>query len=927
MILPALILLSAVRLAASECVYTDYQNELHNFLCYNLSFIELEDYLMQDVGTKDINLTVFNVDNIPLKYMQFHASLYEGVREMGFFHCGITLGENNFDQFQSLDTLTINGGNFSLFNGSYFSRMHTLRFLDLADNNIVVLDNICSSEMSIEHLLLGRNRIEKIIGNFRGCTELTYLDLSNNNLTHLASDALVGVDNLFILELQKNRLTQLNFTSKSLNVLNISYNLLTELNSNEFHKRFKSLSALDISHNSIEDIVLGTRHKTLTVKYLFLNNNKLKKLKSGNFENYVDLGVLDLSNNPLEVIEDGAFFGVKGLEYLILYNCTLKKLSPGMFSGMGVKIIDLTGSQVKEMLPETFSLVEKLAVVYLSGNRIERIVNGTFQKSTIAHLHLDNNNISVLEDDCFKTTAQNSTIEVLDLSTNVFKKISPGVFRGLNFLKTLDLSSNSLEDIEGVFNNTKSLEVLYLISALGRVEENLFEGLHKLTFLSLSDSKIREIPPLLFKPLRNLHVLDLSCNEIQEIPIGAFAYSTKISTLTLDSNPLTKLSPTIFKPLKDLRKLNISSTRITNYEEFIKDLQDLTYLILTNMSLETFLADSFAGLSRLTTLDVSRNKIRNITCPKSNTTSNLRILFLSNNLLGNVSKCAFAPFPHLKRLYLEENNLTDLETETFSSLTGLELLNVSYNNITEVNYKIFSNLSDLRVLDMQGNRIHNYDFRLGWYLKDLEYFGITLDYMKCQTVPYVIVYLKRNGIANNIFVDDKYVGDIRCVNDVEGSSGTLRIPVEATINSKAFPRDSSFFNIVLLNLFNNLTLKNVTDTHRRREVQYPLFSMPGNHSYFMDSLNRTEGGYRSKSALLNNLLTISVGVLCTIFVVCFGWKFFYRCVMYYYSLLRRHGNNSEVGEENKFYMDLLKNNQCTRRSVRESVRVGQNGVV
>ena len=147
----------------------------------------------------------------------------------------------------------------------------------------------------------------------------------------------------------------------------------------------------------------------------------------------------------------------------------------------------------------------------------------------------------------------------LNASRNYIREADEEAFLGQSKLQTVDLSSNSLMNIEPkTFIRNPSLEILSLSSNryLGLPEEGPFLYSTSLRVLHLSACNLSHIPPKAFQGLPNLQELYIAYNKIGVL------YNVQgvghLTTLDISHNYLRDLGSDIFTALPELIHLNLS---------------------------------------------------------------------------------------------------------------------------------------------------------------------------------------------------------------------------------------------------------------------------------------------------------------------------------------------------------------------------------
>ncbi len=135
-------------------------------------------------------------------------------------------------------------------------------------------------------------------------------------------------------------------------------------------------------------------------------------------------------------------------------------------------------------------------------------------------------------------------------------------------------------------------------------------------------------------------------------------------------------------------------------------LDKLSYLELSRNNLESISVDAFKDLRQLNHLVISNNLIKRIEAGTLRTLDQLEHLNLSHNLLEDIPEGFLASLVNLKYLDLSHNLLTSLPVNDILSMLGLHYLNLSNNHFSEIELDMFEPLRDLIVLDLSYNRLH-----------------------------------------------------------------------------------------------------------------------------------------------------------------------------------------------------------------------------
>nr|AGJ51102.1 variable lymphocyte receptor C [Petromyzon marinus] len=132
-----------------------------------------------------------------------------------------------------------------------------------------------------------------------------------------------------------------------------------------------------------------------------------------------------------------------------------------------------------------------------------------------------------------------ASTERLELNYNQLTGIPSTAFQGLTKLTYLTLGENQLQTLPvGVFDQLTELGTLVLQSnQLKSLPPRVFDSLTKLTLLALDNNQLQRIPEGAFDKLTKLETLYLHINQLQSVPDGAFDSLGKLQTIVLRNNP------------------------------------------------------------------------------------------------------------------------------------------------------------------------------------------------------------------------------------------------------------------------------------------------------------------------------------------------------------------------------------------------------
>eukprot|EP00076_Gallus_gallus_P004357 NP_001274122.1 leucine-rich repeat serine/threonine-protein kinase 2 [Gallus gallus] len=349
-------------------------------------------------------------------------------------------------------------------------------------------------------------------------------------------------------------------------------------------------------------------------------------------------------------------------------------------------------------------------------------------------------------------------------------------------IKSLDLSSNELENIDAISQNSSLMSHLEHLdklelhqNALTNIPEQLCENLKCLTYLDLHSNRFTSFPTYLLKMnciayldiSRNdigpsfaldpylrcptLKQLNLSYNQLMCIPEFLANVAENLEQLLLEGNKISCLSAPV--SLKELKILNISKNNISSLAEnaltgctklelfnarmnALEIIPDLSSSITTlKLSQNCFInvPEAILLLPHLRSVDLSQNKIISLPGPVHWKSLNLRELLFNHNQIGvlDLSEKACA-WSRLEKLHLSNNKLKEIPPQ-IGFLENLTSLDVSHNPDLRFFPDEMGKLSKIWDLPLEGLHL-NLDFKhVGCKARDIIRF---LQQRLKKAVPY-----------------------------------------------------------------------------------------------------------------------------------------------------------------------------------------------
>ncbi|XVE84703.1 hypothetical protein DITRI_Ditri17bG0034500 [Diplodiscus trichospermus] len=651
----------------------------------------------------------------------------------------LNLAGNNFNttlspfRFESLPNLTYLNLSDSCFHGqipmriSYLTRLVSL---DLSYQRYCYWRNdqrVDSFDVYLS-LKLEKPNFKTLIKNLRSLREL-YLDsvnISTQSSKRCESTSLL-LPNLRVLSMSDSgligplcsSLSKLRFLSKP----NLDGNPVSYLPPNFLEISSSlvslSLSSCNLSGHFPTEVFLFPEMQTIDISENHNLTGQLPEFPPNNNLRFLSLFLTNFSGNLPRSISN-----LKFLKRLDLMECHF-------FGSIPSSIVNLTNlvelylsyNNFRGLIPPFHrSGVPNLAYLYLNGNRLSgSIPSSLFTLPSLLSLYLDDNQL-VGEIDDFPN-ASSSLIESLYVGYNNFSSIKLDIFFQLKNIRYLDLSNVSLL----LGSDNKSF---------------IFPQLEELT---LKSCNLTEFPEFIKRQDKLAH-LDLSNNQIHGL-VPNWLWKTTLSWLDLSFNVIDFPKDFPFGDANSsfpmLMELHLGSCNISMFPKFLKSLENLNHLDLSNNKISG-IVPNWLWKTTLSSLDLSFNAIgfpKDFPLADTNSSfpmlwglylgscnisifpeflksqEKLRSLDLSSNKISG----AVPNWLWKKSLYsldLSSNHLSYLDqfspNQSLTSSQGslprpicnasqLGFFNASYNNFSGPIPNCLSNISTLYLLDLEGN--------------------------------------------------------------------------------------------------------------------------------------------------------------------------------------------------------------------------------
>ncbi|KAK6774558.1 hypothetical protein RDI58_029797 [Solanum bulbocastanum] len=616
-------------------------------------------------------------------------------------------------QLHHLNTLNLDNDYFypsSIPNG--IGRLRNLRHLKLSGfdgkipTEISYLSNLVSLDLSGNECELDERTFETMLHNF---TNLELLALSspipvsihpNSSLFHLHHLHTLNLDNNYFNSSSiPNGIGRFR-TLRHLKLSGFDGKIPTEIS------YLSNLVSLDLSYS----YGLQLDERTFETMLHNFTNLELLSLSGVNISSPIPVNIssslryLDLTNTNLRRVLKESFFLLPKLERIYLgSNDLLKGVFPKTHrSNTLLMELDISGTGISGELPDSIGAFSSLNILYLEGCQFSGSIPDSIGNLTqITELILSNNHFT---GHIPSTISKLKHLTYLSLSHNSFSGEIPNVFSNLQELRYLYLSNNSfIGSFPASILSLTHLEYLGLSSnsLSGPLPSNQ-SMLQKLTFVDLSYNSLNGTIPSWVFSLPLLSSVSLQHNRFRGLADEVIKTNPTLIELHLSNNQLSGSFPQSLVNLTNLETLGISSNNIT-----IDEGMNITFLSLSSLFLSSCQLKDFPHFLRnvktLVYLDISNNKIRGQIPDwfSGMRWDSLQFLNLSHNsLTGHLPQFRYY---NLQYLDLKFNSFQGPLPSSICNLRNLILLDLSHNYFSDSVPHCLGSMPSLTVLDLRRN--------------------------------------------------------------------------------------------------------------------------------------------------------------------------------------------------------------------------------
>nr|XP_046237601.1 platelet glycoprotein Ib alpha chain [Scatophagus argus] len=176
-------------------------------------------------------------------------------------------------------------------------------------------------------------------------------------------------------------------------------------------------------------------------------------------------------------------------------------------------------------------------------------------------------------------------------------------------------------------------------------------------------------------------------------------------------------------------------------------------LLFPNNLFSSLSWSSFQIFTDIYEIDLTGNKVPEVTPSASPVLPSLSVLRLCSNRLTSLSDGAFSACPALTELYLDNNAIRSLSDHTFSGLSKLEILDLSSNHIKVLPGLMLHPLTAIETLFLENNKINVMPDNWFSQKEEVPYLYLSANPWACScSLGYLRTYL--DNYEFNVYVRD-----------------------------------------------------------------------------------------------------------------------------------------------------------------------------
>lgn len=278
---------------------------LESLMLQNTAFVNItEKTFIGLIRLTELDLSWINYLHVQRKLTKkiFISLADSPLRKLNLEGNALTIIEpGSFSYLTNLSILLLDHNYISqTFTGEEFEGLAQLQRLHISSNDqgITLTPETFISVTNLRVLTLGKSLKAETLNQdsspFRPLSNLTVLDLSNNNIANIRENMLEGLENLKILKLQHNNLVRL-------------WKMANPGGPVLFLKHTQRLETFTMDSNGIDEIPIEAFRNLIHLRELNISNNLLNKFRDSVFDDLTSLQILHLEKNFITSVRPEVF--------------------------------------------------------------------------------------------------------------------------------------------------------------------------------------------------------------------------------------------------------------------------------------------------------------------------------------------------------------------------------------------------------------------------------------------------------------------------------------------------------------------------------------------------------------------------------------------------------------------------------------------
>lgn len=428
-----------------------------------------------------------------------------------------------------------------------------------------------------------------------------------------------------------------NYTNIS--IIDLTENQLKDLTSDMF-KPFSNLQSLNLTANNITDFKLDLPESIQTLDLSFNPSINVEDVWDLDLPN---LEVIKITHCGIKILPERRPKWIATVRTIHLDGNFLTDLTPYFDEFENLEELSLFGNCIKtldtSLLPQSFKLLN-LYFNYIENWDGEEPLNTITLNLNTNHLKqfpiklLDTVGLRALTlSHCELTGEINfifpEALAALDISYNNITSLGPDFVSSMTRLTALNASYNKIKEISDTFPQRLALSRFLLdYNEITELPES-FKNLTNLDQLTIVHNHLKVFPQISCSHLR---ILNLAFNELEELP-DCFSNCSFLSDFNVSFNKLTSL-PRSLSACRKIIEFNIASNKFKVFPRCVFSYSQLRTLIAADNEIST-LPQSLGSFFFLQTFDGSNNHFTTIPSYFGQLNT-LRVLTLSHNCISSL---------------------------------------------------------------------------------------------------------------------------------------------------------------------------------------------------------------------------------------------------------------------------------------------------